>query len=387
MTTWRVNSYGYPNPFGGARSREAWEMFLSFTQHASYAALKDRWEHGPEHPVSPNSVESRKATFEEFGLVYVLAGIDEVHVTPGGYQLLDAAAAGDEQSFAWTGLNLILRYPLSGVPGRRSRGDLFHESDLLLYRALHALFLDLDGYIWQSEFFRVIARAFSRQELATALEEVRRLRLTPGDMGAHPDPGGGATYNALNQVMVHGSLNHMLFTSERLQSPYFPGDKENRWYLVDEYRNVIDLALGAGHAAIPAGCLVHASHIDRLPAAPSILDEAEYFDYLGAEVTPLNEAATTTLGAPAVAYGGETVYLLTVGVHCDREGSGLVRGPVAVLCALAPGQRVILSDDLERTHIVDGKQLAGDAVEVAIHPARPIHDPEYVARLFEGTDD
>ena len=43
---WRVNSYGYPNPFSrDAKSREAWATFLSFYENdqGSYSSLKALW--------------------------------------------------------------------------------------------------------------------------------------------------------------------------------------------------------------------------------------------------------------------------------------------------------------------------------------------------------
>ena len=44
---WRVNSYGYPNPFvKESKSQEAWITFKSFYDHdkGAYTSLKEFWE-------------------------------------------------------------------------------------------------------------------------------------------------------------------------------------------------------------------------------------------------------------------------------------------------------------------------------------------------------
>src|ERR1700730_9074622 len=102
---WRVNSYGYPNPFNSdPNSQAAWGMFRSFCDHdnAPYASLKAFWDSSAApRKVSSNSVESRKAAFEEFGLVYVISGSNTVKITPAGKQFLEAAERRNEQDFVW----------------------------------------------------------------------------------------------------------------------------------------------------------------------------------------------------------------------------------------------------------------------------------------------
>src|SRR5947207_993183 len=100
---WRVNSYGYPNPFSSSQNaRQAWETFLSFFDFSSYRKLKEFWESGDAgRLLDSHAVESWKATFEEFGLLYVLSRTNEIQITPAGIQFREAAEARDQDEFGW----------------------------------------------------------------------------------------------------------------------------------------------------------------------------------------------------------------------------------------------------------------------------------------------
>jgi hypothetical protein len=363
-------------------------MFKSFVDYVGYGSVKTYWDSNSPRRVKPHTVESWKAAFEEFGLVYVLTASDAVSITPGGQQLVAAADAGDEREFAWIALNLILRYPARGEPGRGAHGVEFDQSDLLLYWFLHAALVELDGF-WHHELFRVLAHVFRRADAQTAVDLVRQLRSGLADINHHADSSGGQSggvYNSLNQVLVHGSLNHMLFTRSRQDSHYFPGTKENWWHLRDEFRDLIELALGGQGPPLPAGCATQASMIQRMPGAPSHADEQRYFDYMGAAVTPLAEAQASAAAnsAPVADVGGLTVFVLSEGVHFTRLEANRIVGPVHALCVLAEERRVIVSDDLERTYMVEHKELTGTEVVVRLRGARPIIDSDYVSSLFGG---
>jgi hypothetical protein len=247
---------------------------------------------------------------------------------------------------------------------------------------------DLDG-LWQQELLRVVAHAFTRTDARLAVDRVRRVRDGTADINEWPDPSGGKTggvYNALNQLMVAGSLNHMLFTSSPLDSQHFPGRKENWWQVRDEYRDIIELAVAGQDHPLPTGCARQAALVDRMPAAPDYSQEREYFDYVGAPVIPLAEAQAQVeaAAAPAVEYGGEVVFLLSEGQHFIRIDDQHIVGPVHSLCVLAEERRVIVSDNLDRTYMVEHKELAGNQVTVRLRQARPIIDRDYVAGLFSG---
>jgi hypothetical protein len=388
MATWRVNSYGYPNPFMPSQSAEkAWEMFVSFTKFNSYRGLKKHWESHPKRPVDSHAVESWKANFEECGIIYVLSGDDGIHITAGGRQLLAAAKANDDREFAWIGLNLLLRYPLRGN-GRRSRGAEHNESDLLLYWFVLATLLELKGF-WHSELFRVLSAVFARDQAPKALEVVRGLRSRKVEISNYLDPSGGhsgAVYNAINQVMVKGSLNHMLFTSDRRDSIFIGGESENFWHVREEFRDVVELALGGQAQQLPPGCGAGATLIQRLPGAPKFANEQSYFDYAGAPVQDLRIAISQTHSepAPAVQYGTDVVYLLTATTHFQRLDASRIVGPVHVLCVLAIGQRVLVDDELAFTYMVEDKVMDPTGqVTVMLRRARPIHDHDYVLALFK----
>lgn len=389
MPTWEVNSYGYPNPFQSAAARHSWDLFQSFVQHPSYSEVKEYWHGHSARSVDRHTVESWKATFEELGLLYVLTSTDDIVITPGGVQLGAAADAGDKREFAWIGLNLLLRYPLRGKTGRRSRGPAFDQSDLPLYWLLHAALLELGGF-WQQELFRVLAHVFLRSQAEDAVGLIQNLRADPAGIAEHPDPSDGKTgavYNALNQVLVHGSLNHMLFTSARKDSPYIEGMRENWWYLREEFADLIPLALGGLTPPTPSGCAARSSWLERMPTVPDFADERDYFAYAGAEVAPLANAKARAGAAPTAEYDGDVVFLLTPGKHFTRIDDSTIIGPIHSLCVLAQHQRAILSDDLERTYIVEGKQLSGSQVTVSLRKARPITSKDYVAALFEEDAD
>jgi hypothetical protein len=387
--TWRVNSYGYPNPFGGPKAVNAWVIAMSFSDHGSYRALKQHWESQPR-PLPSHAVESWKAAFEQFGILYVLTGDDEIHITPGGKQLRQAAANDDSHEFAWVGINLLLRYPLRGKAGRRSRGKRYEESDLLPYWLVLAMVQELGGQLWHSEFFRILANAFTRSDAERALETIRKLREGQIQIEQYPDPSNGRTgaiYNALNQVMVQVGLNHMIVTSSREDSPYMEaGEKENRWYIKDEYHDLVNLALGPA-PSIAANCTPKLHSLGRMPAAPDYLDDEQaYWDYVGAAVPSFNAASAVPAEAvPTIEQGGETVYLLTQGQHFDRIDPKHIQGPVQALCMLVVDDRVIVSYDLESTYKVEDKQLVpGGRVQVRLRQARPVIDKAYVLSLFSG---
>lgn len=387
---WVVNSYGYPNPFViGSNAQGAWEKLLSFYDFASYSRLKDYWgDARRQRPLTSNAVESWKATFEEFGLLYVLAGTDEIHITPAGLQLREAAEAGREEDFAWIGVSLLLRYPLRGPRGQRIGQHL--RSDLLPYWFLYAAMRELQDYFWWTEFERVLAQVFRVDQAESAVADVRRLRSDQAQPERFPLPVSqrrGAFYNSLNQVVVHAGLNYLLLGRTTDDSLYEPGRPERRHWIQPRWLPIVDRALGGLSA--PDDCQVGAGFLARMPRSPDFGDEASYFEYAGA---PIPSVSAYAAGATPkqVAFEGGTVVILKEGIHYTAPsvaGSTEIRGPAATLCKLARGQRLVLGHDLARSYIVEDKQRSGaDAVVVRVRRARPISDPSPFWPLL-GTDD
>jgi hypothetical protein len=364
---WRVNSYGYPNPFvQGAHARGAWETLLSFFRFQSYEDLKRYWaSSAAPRPLSRSGVESWKATFEEFGLLYVLTGDDEIRITNGGRQLMRAAEANDSHEFARIGLGLLLRYPLRGSRGTRTGSHA--TSDLLVYWAFYATLRELGNHLWWPEFERVLATSFSTGDATTAVDRIRRMREDPNRVSEYPPPvpdDRGGFYNSLNQVVVHAGMNWMLLDSSTDEA-YYPGRaRDRRIFIRPDWIPLIDVSLGGTQAA----CIEETAFPARMPAAPLFGSEAEYFEYAGAEVpippdTDLQEI---------VFHGGLTVLLRTD--QYDVVDPAHIDG-ASNLCRVSRDQRVILAHDLQWSYIVEDKARVGVAgIRLRVRRGRPITD-------------
>ena len=382
---WRVNSYGYPCFFSeGEAASNAWATLMTFFDFDRYDKLKEYWD-SPAAPwkLDHAAVESWKAAFEEFGLLYVLSRSNQITITPAGRQLKLAADKDDKNEFAWIGLNLLIRYPLRGP--RRAKSAAHTNSNLLLYRSWYAALLDLDGYIWWSELERILCRVFNTDELAGAITDIKQLRSDPKLIAAVNLPVAnrkGGFYNSLNQIAVHAGMNHLLLGQDGTECPYGVTEPKRRHFIKREWLGMIRAALSNGGGVDQ--CAAGGSAIARLPIAPVFSSEQEYFDYLGASVAPMVASGTTALSA--VQLQGERVFILTEGAHYSRdEGSNIV-GPVTMLCQLAKGQRIIVSHDERWTFLVELKELV-DAARVRIHlrQARPITNINVIRAIQGGT--
>jgi len=371
---WRVNSYGYPNPFSGEqRAKSAWQTLVSFHQFSSYSRLKEYWSStDAPRTISPHAVESWKAAFEEFGLLYVLTGTDEIRITPAGCQFRDAADANRIREFAWIGLSLLLRYPLSGP--RRPRNPRHAGSDLLLYWFFYAAIRELQNYLWRTELDRVLCKVFQLGEAQDAITQILRLRA--GDRAVHTaplpaDPSRGAFYNSINQVIVHASMNHLLIAKSRDDSLYVDSGREQRMWVRREWLPLIDSAIGSD--AVPRNCSDDSRFVARMPQAPDFSgDEQGYFEYLGARVDPI-PAATAETRIPFASLSGGAVAVLSKGVHYALVEANKITGSIQHLCSLALRQRVIVSHDLDWSYVVEKKARTGpDEILVTIRRGRPI---------------
>lgn len=381
---WRVNSYGYPNHFSTEiKAQEAWETFSSFhdAHDTSYSDLKAYWAGGGgSRRLDSHAVESWKATFEEFGLVYVISRSDRITVTPAGFQFHEAATEKDEQAFIWIGLNLLFRYPLSGAAGRRGRGPHHTNSDLLPYRFLYSAMRDLGDYFWWAELERILCRVFSTNEAKAAVDAINDIRSSPSHISKYalvvPNRK-GAFYNSLNQVANHAGMNHLVLGQDDSSEHYQPPESKRRHFINRNYMSLVNAALG--DCSTPVGCRSSALYVDRLPTAPTHLNEQDYFDYLGASVPTFPTISSVRESATpyALTLAGDTVFILKTGDHYHQLTSSLtektIQGQASVLCFLARNHRVILSTDLSWTYLVTGKDIVGaDSVRLTLRRARPI---------------
>ena len=379
-----MNSYGYPCFFSESeKAQEAWNTLLSFYEFTDYEELKSYWA-SSEAPrrLSPHAVESWKATFEEFGLLYVESRSNRITITPAGSQLREAADRDDQSEFAWIGLNLLLRYPLRGP--RRPKSEAHSDSDLLLYRFWYAALLDLDGYIWWTELERILCRVFHTNEGMDAIEDIRILRANPDFIGQVNLPATqrqGAFYNSLNQVAVHAGMNHLLLGGEDAECPYGVTEPKRKHFIRRDWLGMIRRALSSNGGSDQ--CATGGSAIARLPAAPILRDENAYFEYLGARVTPMSATVDSSLSA--VDLQGERVFMLSIGRHYELQSDTVITGPVATLCQLARGQRIILSHDERWTYLVEAKDLVdANHVSIRVRRARPITNIDVIRSLQGG---
>jgi hypothetical protein len=392
---WRVNSYGYPNPFSSdTKSQEAWITFESFFERdgMSYPDLKNYWL-SPSAPrrLDKHAVESWKATFEEFGLLYVIARSNVVTITPGGKQIYQAVKERDRDAFVWIGLNLLFRYPVQGPPRGRDRSPAHGSADVLPYRFLFSAMRDLGDYFWWTELERIICRVFSTSQAKEAVAAVSALREDTSLLKNFELPVENRKwgfYNSLNQIANHAGLNHLVLRQDDTGEHYGATESRRRHFIDRELLPLVSAALG--DRTTVSHCAASALYVDRLPTAPTFADEQEYFLYLGAPVPTL--AGVAAADAPRLLdLAGDKVLFLKIGKHVERgaqAGSELtVRGRSWVLCQVARGQRVILSSDTRWSFLVLGKSLINsETVELTLRKARPITNVRLIEELFGGED-
>lgn len=387
---WKVNSYGYPNPFGDEKAVQAYETLSSFFDFSSYSKLKAFWgSTAAPRLLAPHAVESWKATFEEFGLLYVLTGDDTIHITPAGEQFKDAGDKKLSKELSWIGLSLLLRYPLRGI--RRPKGPKHATSDLLLYWFLFAAMRELGNQFWWTELEHVLSQVFKVAEGPSALEHVRDLRAGRKTISSFPLPVAnrkGGFYNSLNQVVVHASMGYLLLGKSTDDSLYLAGDTERRHWILNEAVALVDLALGGSKAATECDGGSGGSHfIARMPAAPTFGDEQSYFDYLGALVPPIPKPSAST-PLPEISFEGGVVPVLRHNEEYELVESLVIRGDLSQLCKLARGQRLILTHDLARSFILEDKKRESESkLLLEVRKARPITNPQPVFELLEQEND
>ena len=368
---WTVNSYGYPNPFSASpNAKGAWATLDAFDSGGSYNELKTR-----VRGLSSHAVESWKAAFEEYGLLYVISGSDQVTFTPAGRQLLDAGRHGREREFLWIGLNLLLRYPLEGPPRAGRRRD-YGKSNLLLYWFVYGAILDLNDELWWSELENVLCRVSNGCEALSAIEDIQRARGGQTALQRAPVSATGqeAFYNVLNQVINHAGMNDVLLTSSTTVGPH-QAKAERRVHLDQKWRGLLSLALDKGTPPLTTAA---SPYVNRMPTAYRLSSEDEYFTYLGAPVAPI----------PSVLPGhaeslARLVHILPSDTY-RQVSDDIVEGSIDTMCRLGRDESIVLGHDLERSYMVDSKQLVStDLVQVRLRRGRPVRASTPLVMILE----
>jgi hypothetical protein len=384
---WRVNSYSYPCYFSdNDKAQEAWSIFLSFFDYTAYDEIKDYWDSdSAPRRLNPSALESWKATFEEVGLLYVISRSNTISITPSGHAIKELADSDNVNGFVWTGINLLIRYPLRGP--RRVRSELHGNSDLFLYRFIFSAILELDNYLWWSELERVLCRVFSTDQTLEAIADIKALRADPSRITEISLPASqrkGAFYNSLNQVCNHASMNHLLIETMRDENPYkqyLEGESDKRLNIRAEWLPLIKKALISD--APSALCSSGGSRIAALPKYQTFDTEQDYFNFLGAPVADIENSGTTFLGS--INLNGELVVHLEEGDNFTDFTGNSISGPQTSLCQLAKLQRVILDTDKRWTYLVTDKKVVSPShVTIQLSKARPITDYNLILKLLES---
>lgn len=174
---WRTSSIGYPNFFvDQGRSAELASAFLAFAgaaidgvPYSDAKALTD---------VSAHQAETKKAAFQEYGLLYVVPGSDRLSLTPLGRQIHSLASHEVDASSRRTILSALARgltrYQFANplpVGGRRFLAE--PAVDVLPYLACYYLMHKLDGVVTKSELRGCI---FGLERMADLDAVERRIR-------------------------------------------------------------------------------------------------------------------------------------------------------------------------------------------------------------------
>ena len=155
---WYTSFLGYPNFLKSeGRGHEQASSFLTMADAAveglSYTQVKALFPR-----LDSAAVETKKAAFQEFGLLYVVPRSDRISVTPLGQQIRALCAEGPvaepTRSHILVALSRgVARYQFNSplpVGGNRYR-QRAQSSDVLPYLSTYYLMMKLDGFLTASE--------------------------------------------------------------------------------------------------------------------------------------------------------------------------------------------------------------------------------------------
>lgn len=386
---WLVNSYGYPNPFGSSKAILAWRILLTFAENHSLSQLKIAWQNGTyDKMMSASGIGSWKASFEEFGLLYVETRTDLINITPNGKRFIEAGKANDEQGLFEYGIASLLRYPLKGPPSppRPSRGVEHKNSDILPYWLLYAMMLELDGRLYRKEIDNIISRIFSLSEVEEAVTLIRKLRAGELDysitMNERELASHGKFYNTMNQIVVHASMNYLVWNQDVTPYPHTNENTKVYTFVADKKDYIIQQM---GGLAGGFECEEKPSFLARVPEAPAISSELDYFAYLG-----MNQITTgNVVKDPLVKlFNGTNYSLLVSDVNYKYVGPLEISGTISQLCRLSIGQDLVLSHDTEKwLYKVDKKiRKADGTISIILRTGKPILNKNIIKSLFDNDD-
>lgn len=213
---WFTSSIGYPNFISAnGRGHELAETFKVFVEAVdnglTYAEAKTLF---PE--LDPSQVETKKAAFQEFGLLFVEPGSNQIIITPLGKQVYELYINDQRESRDIRTILLALSQALSRyqfnnplpVGGNRYRARAA-SSDVRPYLAIYYIMLKLDGVITLSEIFGIVFGIQTMNELPTVVNNIVSQRGSGVPFPSLPQlpANTGTTNNLKIYFMSHASLD------------------------------------------------------------------------------------------------------------------------------------------------------------------------------------
>jgi hypothetical protein len=226
---WFTSSIGYPNFLSGE------ELGLVFIKLADASLCRLPYKEAkalfPE--LDPASVETKKAAFQEYGLLYVVPGSNKITLTPLGLQVYEIVSVNsDDDATKRDRLIPILAQALSRYQfdnpmpvGGAKLLKRARSTDVLPYLATYYLLLRLDGLLTLSEIRGALFGLQSMDQLGLLETEIKRRRKSRARFFDIPDlPSKEKTADNLKiYFLAHLGINRELIHEVR-SNLYFPDE-------------------------------------------------------------------------------------------------------------------------------------------------------------------
>ena len=236
--------------------------------------------------ISAHQVETKKAAFQEFGLLYVVPHSDVISITPIGQQLLQFVARSDDAEQSRRNVLLLLAHSLSRyqfdnplpIGGSRNR-QWADSTDVRPYLASYYLLAKLNGVLTVSELLGAVFGLQKMKDLpkvAAAIRGQRGNRQPFNRLDGLPE-NEGTVENLKIYFMSHLSLDSEIIKDHRVN---YYGFEEQCYELtglgVEIVEAVLDSQFPDWRSAHPIG----------IPTARSYQNEIDYFSNVIGGICP-----------------------------------------------------------------------------------------------------
>jgi hypothetical protein len=232
---WFTSYIGYSDFF--ASSGNSAELARSF--HTLARAAGKGATYGDSKKLFPGldhaQVETKKAAFQEFGLLYVVPRSDRISVTPLGKQITSwtfnqKRADQNRRVVLFALARGLARYqfdnplPVGGAKGIARA----QSSDVRPYLVCYYLLQKLDGFITTSEFFGAISALQKSKDVVSVVDQIRVARKSHSKLVPHAGlpTVKGTTDNLKIYFFAHlGLANHILRSKQGDTTVYSTPDQ------------------------------------------------------------------------------------------------------------------------------------------------------------------